>query len=52
MLAAVLSDTVILQSPTTTSLDREMGQWLAELAGVELEAFGRENDVIRRLTGE
>ena len=42
MLAAILSDTVILQSPTTTALDREMAEWLAGLAGVDVEAFGRE----------
>ncbi|MES2920110.1 MAG: putative manganese-dependent inorganic diphosphatase [Verrucomicrobiota bacterium] len=40
MLAAILSDTVILQSPTTTSLDEEMARWLAELAGEDLPAFG------------
>ena len=40
MLAAILSDTVILQSPTTTPLDRELAQWLAGLAGEELAAFG------------
>ena len=40
MLAAVLSDTVILQSPTTTALDHEMAGWLADLAGVDLQSFG------------
>lgn len=40
MLAAILSDTVILQSPTTTPLDQEMAQWLAELAGEDLTTFG------------
>ncbi len=40
MLAAILSDTVILQSPTTTPLDEEMARWLAELAGEDLSAFG------------
>jgi manganese-dependent inorganic pyrophosphatase len=40
MLAAILSDTVILQSPTTTPLDEEMAGWLAELAGEDLQAFG------------
>jgi manganese-dependent inorganic pyrophosphatase len=42
MLAAILSDTVILQSPTTTSLDHEMAQWLAHLSGVEIQPFGAE----------
>jgi manganese-dependent inorganic pyrophosphatase len=40
MLAAILSDTVILRSPTTTSLDHEMARWLAGLAGEDLDAFG------------
>jgi manganese-dependent inorganic pyrophosphatase len=40
MLSAILSDTVILQSPTTTSLDRELAAWLAGLAGVEIDSFG------------
>jgi manganese-dependent inorganic pyrophosphatase len=40
MLAAILSDTVILRSPTTTALDREMAAWLAGLAGVEAQDFG------------
>lgn len=40
MLAAILSDTVILQSPTTSPLDEEMARWLAELAGEDLTEFG------------
>lgn len=40
LLSAILSDTVILKSPTTTPLDREMARWLAEKAGVELQAHG------------
>ena len=40
MLAAILSDTVILQSPTTTPLDEEMARWLAALAGEDLPSFG------------
>ena len=42
MLSALLSDTVILKSPTTTDLDREMAPWLATLAGVEIDAHGEE----------
>ena len=42
MLAAMLSDTVILRSPTTTSLDREIAHWLAGIAGVDIEGFGGE----------
>ena len=40
MLAAILSDTVILQSPTTTPLDQRMAQWLAGLAKEDLKGFG------------
>ena len=42
MLSALLSDTVILKSPTTTDLDREMAPWLARLAGVQIDAYGEE----------
>jgi manganese-dependent inorganic pyrophosphatase len=40
MLAAILSDTVILQSPTTTPLDHDMADWLAGIAGEDLRSFG------------
>ncbi len=42
MLSALLSDTVILNSPTTTDLDRAMAPWLASLAGVSIEPYGEE----------
>ena len=42
MLAGILSDTVILKSPTTTSRDRETALRLAALAGLDWEAFGAE----------
>ncbi|CAG0957107.1 manganese-dependent inorganic pyrophosphatase [Geobacteraceae bacterium] len=42
LLAGVLSDTVILKSPTTTRRDREMVQWLEELAGLDPVAFGKD----------
>jgi manganese-dependent inorganic pyrophosphatase len=41
MLAGLLSDTVILKSPTTTDVDRECVQWLGELAGYDPLEFGR-----------
>ena len=41
LLGAVISDTLALTSPTTTSTDQEIGTWLAELAGVELDSFAR-----------
>ncbi len=42
MLAAILSDTLVLKSPTTTDLDRAMADLLAKRAGVEIQAFGEE----------
>ena len=42
MLAAVLSDTVILNSPTTTGRDHEVVRFLEELLGLDAEKFGME----------
>ncbi len=42
LLSAVLSDTVILNSPTTTERDREVVAYLDEILGVDAEAFGME----------
>jgi manganese-dependent inorganic pyrophosphatase len=42
LLSAVLSDTLLLKSPTTTETDREVAESLSEVAGVDLEAFGME----------
>jgi manganese-dependent inorganic pyrophosphatase len=42
LLGAILSDTVILNSPTTTERDREAVRFLAEFVGVEPLTFGRE----------
>jgi manganese-dependent inorganic pyrophosphatase len=42
MLGAVLSDTVILNSPTTTSRDRSVVNYLAERLEVDAQALGRE----------
>jgi len=39
MLAGLLSDTIILKSPTTTNIDRQICVWLAELAGRNPETF-------------
>jgi len=41
MLAGLLSDTVILKSPTTTGLDREVCAWLGKAADLDPEEFGR-----------
>jgi manganese-dependent inorganic pyrophosphatase len=42
MLSAMLSDTVILRSPTTTRMDKEIAEWLAGIAGVNIEKHGEE----------
>jgi manganese-dependent inorganic pyrophosphatase len=42
LLGAILSDTVILNSPTTTDRDREAVRFLAEFVGVDALTFGRE----------
>ena len=42
LLAAVLSDTVILSSPTTTDRDHRVVEYLEELLGFDARAFGAE----------
>jgi manganese-dependent inorganic pyrophosphatase len=42
LLAAVLSDTVILNSPTTTDRDHEVVKYLEDLLGLDAEEFGME----------
>ncbi len=42
LLAAILSDTLVLTSPTTSSKDRRMAPRLAALAGVQVPEFGAE----------
>jgi len=42
LLAGLLSDTVILKSPTTTNCDRELVPWLEERCGLKHEEFGSE----------
>jgi manganese-dependent inorganic pyrophosphatase len=42
LLAGILSDTVILKSPTTTEIDRMTAVWLEELAGINAADFGRD----------
>jgi manganese-dependent inorganic pyrophosphatase len=42
LLGGVLSDTVLLKSPTTTGRDRDIAGWLEEKSGLGLEAFGSE----------
>lgn len=42
MLAGLLSDTVLLKSPTTTDVDRELIVWLEKCSGLNAMDFGRE----------
>ncbi|MGI6109565.1 MAG: putative manganese-dependent inorganic diphosphatase [Bacilli bacterium] len=42
MLSAILSDTLVFNSPTCTQRDREAAARLAEIAGVDPKAYGRE----------
>ncbi len=42
LLSGLVSDTVILRSPTTTDRDRVVAERLAEIADVEIEAYGKE----------
>jgi manganese-dependent inorganic pyrophosphatase len=42
LLAAILSDTLVLASPTCSAKDRRVVPWLATLAGVDVGTFGAE----------
>lgn len=42
MLSAIVSDTLLLKSPTTTEEDKAAADHLAEIAGVQLESYGLE----------
>lgn len=42
MLSAIISDTLLFKSPTTTAKDEVAAQALAKLAGVDLESYGLE----------
>lgn len=42
LLAGILSDTVILKSPTTTEADHQMSAWLEKLSALTASDFGRD----------
>jgi manganese-dependent inorganic pyrophosphatase len=42
MLSAILSDTVILRSPTTTDRDRKAASYLSEITGLDIQRLGEE----------
>ncbi|MCC6543637.1 MAG: putative manganese-dependent inorganic diphosphatase [Nitrospirae bacterium] len=42
MLSAILSDTVIMKSPTTTERDRKVAAYLAGIAGIDIQKLGED----------
>ena len=42
MAAAIISDTVLFKSPTSTARDHRMAERLARIAGIDLEELGKE----------
>jgi manganese-dependent inorganic pyrophosphatase len=40
LLSAILTDTVVLKSPTTTQIDREQAEFLAGIIGTDVQGFG------------
>lgn len=42
MLSAIISDTLLLKSPTTTDIDKEAVEELAKIAGVDYKEYGLE----------
>jgi manganese-dependent inorganic pyrophosphatase len=41
MLAGLLSDTIVLKSPTTTDIDRQIAFWLGQHSGLDAYEFGQ-----------
>lgn len=42
MLSSILSDTLLFKSPTTTELDKDIGEKLAKIANVDVSTYGHE----------
>ena len=42
LLSAILSDTLIFKSPTTTELDKQACEELSKIAGVDMQSYGME----------
>lgn len=42
LLCGILSDTLVLQSATTTEVDRDAADYLSSITGLEIDALGRE----------
>ncbi len=51
MLAGLLSDTVLLKSPTTTDVDRDLVCWLEKCSGLDSTVFGRSDISGRQCSG-
>src|SRR3990172_7720124 len=57
MLSAILSDTVIMKSPTTAERDRKIAAYLAGLAGLDIQKLGEDmfnasSDLLKRTPEE
>lgn len=52
LLSAILSDTLMFQSPTTTSKDRETADILAALADIDIHQFGKEMFAVQSDTAD
>ncbi len=58
LLSAILSDTVIFKSPTTTEEDREIGEKLSKICGIDnveeygIELFKRKSDIMSKSVEE
>ena len=42
MLSAIISDTLLFKSPTTTDIDKDTANKLAKIAGIDIEKYGME----------
>jgi manganese-dependent inorganic pyrophosphatase len=42
LLCGILSDTLVLQSSTTTEIDRDAADYLSSITGLEIDALGRD----------
>lgn len=42
MLSAILTDTLMFKSPTTTEMDKEMADWLNEIVNIDMFAHAKE----------
>lgn len=49
LLSGILSDTLVLRSPTTTDRDRHIARWLADLCCVDIKQYG--DDLLRAAPG-